>query len=53
MQVFVGVGRITRDREAKRAIKQSDNMCCFLAQEAKTRKRTRPNSSHFFRKNLF
>ena len=30
MQAFVGVGRITRDGEAKRAIEQPDNMRSLL-----------------------
>lgn len=52
MQVFVGVGRITRDREAKRTIKQSDNMRLLLGAKSKNEKANAPKQLTFFRKKL-
>ena len=51
MQVFVGVGRITRDRGAKRAIKQFDNMRLLLGAKSKNEKANAPKQLTLFRKN--
>lgn len=52
MQVSVGVGQITRDREAKRTIKQFGNMCLLLGARSENEKANAPEQLTFFRKKL-
>ena len=52
MQAFVSAEQITRDGEAKCAIRQFDNMRLLLGVRSKNEKANAPKQLTFFRKKL-